>query len=103
MPAPHEIVSACISAHLGDRSQAWLARKMGTTPSAVSKLLAGHTTWSLDNIAAAAAALGVSFQELLGAASTSDLTDDERLALLILRSRGWKGLALEALSRLQDP
>lgn len=31
------------------------------------------------------------------------MSDDERLAVLVLRQRGWKGLASEAVTRLLDP
>lgn len=104
MPTLNEVVSTCILSHLGGRSQRWLGREMGISPGAISKLMNGGTAWTLDHLAAAARVLDVPVHELLGAtAHGDDLSDEERLAVLVLRTKGWKGLTAEGLSRLRDP
>lgn len=61
-------IGAALDEALGDRSQRWLAKQMGVDPSTVSRLLAGKGSPTVDNIAKAADALGVSRRTLLARA-----------------------------------
>lgn len=61
-------IGAALKEALGERTQKWLATQMGVDPSTVSRLLAGSGSPTVDHIAKAADALGISRRRLLARA-----------------------------------
>lgn len=70
-------LNACIAREIqdrlaaDDRSQVWLAKKLGMSSTWINNHLSRDATFDIDAMAAIAKALGVSFTELIGAACTN--------------------------------
>lgn len=97
----HADIGARVATLLSGKSRTWFAAQLGTTEATVSRLLAGKQKWSFDWLEKASQALGLSVASLM-ADRIDGLTDEETIAVLTLRSRGYAGLAALAIQHLQD-
>lgn len=86
---------------LAGRTRTWFAAQLDTTEATVSRLLSGKQKWSIDWLEKAAQALGVDVPALM-LDRIDGLSDEETIAVLTLRTRGYSGLAALALQHLQD-
>lgn len=66
-------------------SQAALAKRMGTSQSAISQIEQGERNPSFETVSAAAIALGISLAQLVGAREEQALSDEERAHFRNLR------------------
>jgi hypothetical protein len=97
----HADIGARVASLLGGRARAWFAAQLETTEATVSRLLSGKQKWNFDWLEKAAQALGVTVLSLM-LDRIEGLSDEETIAVLTLRTRGYSGLAALALQHLQD-
>jgi hypothetical protein len=103
MNDPNKSVADRVAAVLGDRTHLWLADAMGVARPTATRLLKAKMAWTADYIASAAKALGCRMADLMPDSAGAGLTDEESVAVLVLRTQGYKGLASLALAHLADP
>lgn len=97
----HADIGARVAGFLSGRSRTWFAAQLDTTEATVSRLLSGKQKWSFDWLEKASQALGVPIPALI-TSTIEGLSDEETIAVLTLRTRGYSGLAALALQHLQD-